>query len=56
MTLVPKLQFLQTENFTDGVAMGSPVSPTLANVIMIALEDAIVKYLPHRHNNIIKFY
>ena len=34
--------------------MGSPLSPTLANVIMIALEDAIVKYLVQ--DDIIKFY
>ena len=38
----------------DGIAMGSPLSPTLANIIMIALEDAIIKDL--LHNDIIKFY
>ena len=27
----------------DGIAMGSPLSPNLANIIMIALEDEIVK-------------
>ena len=34
--------------------MGSPLSPTLANIIMIALIDAIIKDL--LDNNIIKFY
>ena len=35
--------------------MGSPLSPTLANIIiMIALEDAIVK--DRLHNNIIELY
>jgi hypothetical protein len=29
----------------DGVSMGSPLSPTLANIIMIALEDEIIKDL-----------
>ena len=34
--------------------MGSPLSPTLANIITIALEDAIIKDLLHNDN--IKFY
>ena len=34
--------------------MGSPLSPTLANIVMIAVEDAIIKDL--LHNDIIKFY
>ena len=34
--------------------MGSPLSPTLANIIMIALEDEIIKYL--FENETIKFY
>ena len=38
----------------DGVSMGSPLSPTLANIIMIALEDEIVKDL--FDSDIIKFY
>ena len=28
----------------DGVSMGSPLGPTLANIIMPALEEEIVKY------------
>ena len=38
----------------DGVSMGSPLSPTLANIIMIALEDEIIKDL--FENETIKFY
>ena len=38
----------------DGVAMGPPLTPILANIIMIALEDAIITDL--LHNDIIKFY
>ena len=38
----------------DSVATSSPLSPTLANIIMIALEDAIIKDL--LNNDIIKFY
>ena len=38
----------------DGVSMDSPLSPTLANIIMIALEDKIVKDLFDK--DIIKFY
>ena len=38
----------------DGVAMGSPLGPTLANIIMTALEEDIVKKLIDA--NIIKFY
>ena len=34
--------------------MGSPLSPTLTNIIMIALEDALIKGL--LHNDVIKFY
>ena len=34
--------------------MGSPLSPTLANIIMIALEDEIIKDL--FENETIKFY
>jgi predicted transcriptional regulator len=37
----------------DGVSMGSPLSPTLANIIMIALEDEIIKDL--FENETIKF-
>ena len=29
----------------DGVSMGSSLSPTLANIVMIALEDEIIKDL-----------
>ena len=36
------------------VSMGSPLSPTLANIIMIALEDEIIKDL--FENETIKFY
>ena len=38
----------------DGVSMGSPLSPTLANIIMTALEDEIVRDLIDQ--NVIKFY
>ena len=38
----------------DGVSMGSSLSPTLANIVMIALEDEIIKDL--FDNGIIKFY
>jgi hypothetical protein len=38
----------------DGVSTGSPLSPTLANIIMIALEDEIIKDL--FENETIKFY
>ena len=34
--------------------MGSLLSPTLANIIMVALEDEIIKYL--FDNSTIKFY
>ena len=39
---------------TDGVAMGSPLGPTLANIIMTAFEDAIVRKLID--SDVIKFY
>ena len=38
----------------DGVSVGSPLSPTLANIIMIALEDGMMKDL--FDNGIIKLY
>ena len=38
----------------DGIATGSRLSPTLANIIMITLEYAIIK--DFLHNDIIKFY
>ena len=39
----------------DGVSMGSPLSPTLANIIMITLiENEIIKDL--FDNGVIKFY
>lgn len=38
----------------DGVSMGSPLSPTLANINMVALEDEIIKDL--FENETIKFY
>ena len=36
-----------------GIAMGLPLTPTVANIIMIALEDAVLKDL--LYNDIIKF-
>ena len=39
---------------TDGVAMGSPLGPTLANIIMTVFEDEIVRKLID--SNVIKFY
>ena len=39
----------------DGVLMGSLLSPTLASIIMIALEDEIIKDLNFQ-NETIKFY
>ncbi len=39
---------------TDGVAMGSPLGPTLANIIMTTFEDEIVRQLID--SNVIKFY
>ena len=38
----------------DGVAMGSPLGPTLANIIMTTFEDEIVRQLID--SNVIKFY
>jgi hypothetical protein len=38
----------------DGIAMGSPLGPTLANIIMTNYEDEIVRQLID--SNIIKFY
>ena len=38
----------------EGISMGSPLSPTLANIIMTALEDEIVRDLIDQ--NVIKFY
>ena len=44
MTLVPNSIFANGELYRqiDSVAMGSPLSSILANIIMIALEDTIV--------------
>ena len=53
MTLVRKLPNGKLFRQIDGIAMGSPLSPTLANIIMIALEDAILK--DFLQNDIIKF-
>ena len=39
---------------TDGVAMGSPLGPTLANIIMTVFEDEFVRKLID--SNVIKFY
>ena len=39
---------------TDGVAMGSPLGPTLANIFMTAFEDEIVRKLID--SDVIKFY
>ena len=38
----------------DGVSMGSPLGPTLADIIMTALEDAIIK--PLIDSGVLKFY
>jgi 5-methylcytosine-specific restriction endonuclease McrA len=38
----------------DGVAMGSPLGPTLSNIIMTTFEDEIVRQLID--SNVIKFY
>ena len=38
----------------DGVAMGSPLGPTLANIIMTTFEDEIVRQLID--SNVVKFY
>ncbi len=58
MTRSPKLNFTLTEIFTgklmEPVSMGSSLSPTLANIIMTALEDKIKKTLFDK--DIIKFY
>jgi hypothetical protein len=48
--LAPKTAFFANGELyqqIDGVSMGSPLSPTLANIIMIALEDEIIKDLYH---------
>ena len=38
----------------DGVPMGSPLGPTLADILMTAFEDEIVR--PLLSSNVIKFY
>ena len=38
----------------DGVSMGSPLGPTLADILMTAFEDEIVR--PLLSSNLIKFY
>ena len=38
----------------DGVAMGSPLGPTLANIIMTTFEEEIIRKLVD--SNLIKFY
>ena len=54
--LEPKTPFFLNDQLyrqIDGVSMGSPLGPTLADILMTAFEDEIVRPLS---SNVIKFY